>query len=40
MIERGADDWNRGIECACEGGYRDLMNLMIQHGASEFIIII
>src|SRR3990172_8485493 len=29
-------DWNWGLFCACEGGHRDLVNLMIEHGAYDW----
>ena len=33
MIEKGATNWNRGLEGACYGGHRGLVDLMIEKGA-------
>jgi len=43
LIEKGANDWNRGFSAACEGcrehkntdDYLNIMELMISHGAQE-----
>ena len=35
MIEKGANTWNWGLEGACKGGHRDLVNLMIEKGATD-----
>ena len=34
MIEKGARDWDRGLEGACLGGHLDLTELMIEKGAT------
>lgn len=36
MIEKGADDWNGGLEDACFGGHMDIINLMISKGANNW----
>ena len=35
MIEKGANDWNNGLEYACIGGYKEIMKLMIEKGANN-----
>jgi hypothetical protein len=37
MIEKGARDWNLGLKYAyaCEGGHLDLVQLMIEKGATN-----
>jgi len=32
---KGADDWNDGLNCACEGGHLECVKLMIQKGATN-----
>ena len=34
MISLGANYWNRGLMFACLGGHRNLVNLMIEKGAT------
>jgi len=33
MIEKGANDWNWGLQGACEGGHYELAEWMIEKGA-------
>ena len=35
MIEKGARDWDWGLEGACHGGHRDLAEWMIEKGVTE-----
>ncbi len=35
MISKGAIEWDWGLWSVCEGGHRDLVNLMISKGATE-----
>jgi hypothetical protein len=36
MIDRGADNWNWGLEGACQGGHPGLAQLMIDKGANDW----
>jgi hypothetical protein len=36
MIEKDIDDWNGGLEGACDGGYINIVNLMIEKGANDW----
>jgi ankyrin repeat protein len=36
MIEKGADNWNRGLDGACFGGHLDIVKFMIEKGANEW----
>lgn len=36
MIEKGANEWNRGLYGACYGGYNDIALLMIEKGANDW----
>ena len=31
-IEKGATGWNEGLKGACEGGHREIVDLMIKNG--------
>ena len=33
MISKGANDWNYGLDGACEGGHKEIVNYMISKGA-------
>ncbi len=35
-IEQGVSDWSAGLYCACKGGHRDLVLLMIEKGANNW----
>ena len=35
MIEKGANNWNVGLEGACEGGNKEIIELMIEKGAND-----
>ena len=35
-IEKGADNWDRGLRGACEGDHIDILKLMIEKGANNF----
>ena len=39
MIEKGADDWDGGLEGACYGGNRELADYMIEKGATNGYLI-
>ena len=36
MIEKGANNWNRGLYGTCQGGKRELAELMIEKGADDW----
>lgn len=36
MIEKGATEWNRGMNGACSGGHLDIVKFMISKGATDF----
>lgn len=36
MITKGPDDWNYGLYAACEGGHKDIVELMITKGADDW----
>ena len=36
MIEKGANNWNCGLDGACYGGHKDLVLLMIEKGANDW----
>lgn len=35
MIEKGANNWNKGLLYSCRIGYRDIAELMIKNGATN-----
>ena len=35
MIEKGANNWNSGLNGACQGGRLEIVNLMIKKGADN-----
>ncbi len=35
MIEKGANDWNWGLEGACSSGNLEIVELMIQKSANK-----
>ncbi len=36
MIEKGANDWNYGLNGACKGGHLELIDFMIKRGATSW----
>ena len=36
MIQKGANDWNRGLHSACQGGHIEVVKMMIQKGAGNW----
>jgi hypothetical protein len=36
MISKGANDWNTGLICACDGRHSDIIKLMISKGADSW----
>jgi ankyrin repeat protein len=36
MIEKGACNWDLGLEWACQGGHLPIVELMIENGASRY----
>ena len=36
MIQKGANNWNRGLHDACRSGYVELVEMMIQKGANNW----
>ena len=36
MIEKGANDWDGGLEGACEGGNKETVEMMIEKGANNW----
>ena len=34
-MSKGADNWNRGLRGACQGGHTEIINLMISKGANN-----
>ena len=37
-IHNGASDWNWGLRGACRGGHKDLVLLMVQYGAKDWML--
>lgn len=35
-VDRGANDWNWGLVSACYGGHKEIAELMIEYGATNF----
>lgn len=35
MIQLGDNDWNDGLSAACSRGHKDIVNLMIEKGATS-----
>ena len=36
MIENGANDWDGGLQGACQGGHLDIVNMMIYNRANDW----
>ena len=36
MISKGANDWNLGLNGACKGGHKEIVDYMISKGANDW----
>jgi len=38
MIQKGVNNWNWGLRYACEGGHMEIVELLIQKGATKVVV--